>query len=559
MNPSANKILLLGSSLVTCALLGTAAYQENVQQEWRRLQRQYRKALPAEAAGAFKVQLRQIVVPQLGVADRCVSCHVGMAAGESGVQGNRVFARHPALPHDPADYGCTICHGGQGRATEKDAAHGDVHFWPEPMLPRPYAYAGCGTCHTHVAVPRADQLAAGRLLIERADCLACHRLDGRGGTLRPGGAGGMEGPDLSRSGAAGVPPAWFEQHIARRDTARSPAWRVSFQDLDLREREAITAYLGSRVGAPGLVEAKATFNSLGCRGCHKVHGVGGDDGPDLSRVGSADPGQRGFSNVPPPHTLTNWFVEHFRAPARVVPGSAMPELGLSESQIDSLTFYLLSLRESRVPEAYWPMDRIRALRLGTREFASDGATLYGTFCAACHGPRGQGMRYPGATAFPAIGNADFLALASDAFIRATVVHGRKGRRMPPWGESTGGLRPAEIDSVVAYVRRLGATDCEPELRPRRWVTADAAAGSSLYAANCQRCHGARGEGAEGPALAEPTLLAAAGDTYLFETIRRGRRGTSMEGFATSSSVRRELGASEIESIVAFMRTWEAHP
>ena len=559
MNPRANKLLLLSSSLLTCALLTTAAYQENVQQEWRRLQRQYRKALPADAAGTFKVQLRQIVVPALGVTDRCVSCHVGMASGESGVEGNRVFARHPRVPHDPTEYGCTICHGGQGRATEKAAAHGDVHFWPEPMLPRRFAYAGCGTCHTHVAVPRAVHLAGGRLLIERADCLACHRLDGRGGTLRPGGAGGMEGPDLSRLGATGVPPSWYDQHVARRDSTGSTAWRVSFADLTAADRESITEYLGSRVGAPGLVEAKAAFNSLGCRGCHKVHGVGGDDGPDLSRIGSADPGQRNFSQVPEPHTLANWFAEHFRAPARVVPGSAMPELGLAESQIDSLTFYLLSLRESRIPEAYWPMDRIRALRFGAREFIADGPTLYGTFCAACHGTRGQGMRYPGAPAFPAIGSADFLALADDAFLRATVTHGRKGRRMPPWGESTGGLRPAEIDSVVAYVRHMGGTPYEPDSRPRRWVSADPGPGRDLYAANCQRCHGAKGEGSEGPALAEPTLLASATDTYLVETVRRGRRGTSMEGFSTSSSVRRALNLSEIESIVAFMRTWEAHP
>lgn len=559
MNPRANKMLLLGSSLVTCALLTTAAYRENVQQEWRRLQRQYRKSLPAEAAAGFKVQLRQIVVPALAVTDRCVSCHVGMAPGESGVEGSRVFMRHPRLPHDPTDYGCTICHGGQGRATERDAAHGEVHFWPEPMLARRSAYAGCGTCHTHVAVPRADQLAAGRLLIERADCLACHRLDGRGGTLRPGGSGGMEGPDLSTLGAKGVPASWYSRHVVRRDSTGAAAWRVSFADLAPGDQEAITGYLGSRVGAPGLVEAKATFNSLGCRGCHKVHDVGGDDGPDLSRVGSADPGQRDFSQVPEPHTLANWFAEHFRAPARVVPGSAMPELGLSESQIDSLTFYLLSLRESRIPEAYWPMDRIRSLRFGTREFAADGATLYGTFCAACHGTRGQGMRYPGAPAFPAIGNADFLALADDGFLRATVMHGRKGRRMPPWGESTGGLRPAEIDSVVAYVRHMGGTPYEPDARPRRWVGADPGPGRDLYAANCQRCHGASGEGGEGPALAEPTLLASATDTYLVETTRRGRRGTSMEGFSMSSAVRRALNRSEIESIVAFMRTWEAHP
>jgi hypothetical protein len=80
------------------------------------------------------VQLRQVVNPQLGVADRCVSCHVAMAPGEQGVRGANM-APHPPVVHDPAEFGCTVCHGGQGQATEKADAHGDVHFWPEPMLP----------------------------------------------------------------------------------------------------------------------------------------------------------------------------------------------------------------------------------------------------------------------------------------------------------------------------------------------------------------------------------------------------------------------------------------
>ncbi len=50
------------------------------------------------------------------------------------------------------------------------------------------------------------------------------------------------------------------------------------------------------------------------------------------------------------------------------------------------------------------IDRVRAEKLSEREFATDGATLYGTFCAACHGQGGEGMRYPGMAPFPAIGN-----------------------------------------------------------------------------------------------------------------------------------------------------------
>jgi len=86
---------------------------------------------------------------------------------------------------------------------------------------------------------------------------------------------------------------------------------------------------------------------------------------------------------------------------------------LTERQIDHLTYYMLSLRRSNFPEAFWPQDRIRAERFGEREFTIDGATLYGTFCAACHGPQGQGLRYPGMTPFPAIGNPDFVAVAGD--------------------------------------------------------------------------------------------------------------------------------------------------
>jgi hypothetical protein len=67
------------------------------------------------------------------------------------------------------------------------------------------------------------------------------------------------------------------------------AWRASFAEVPERDREAIDVVLRSRVSAPGLVESKAVFHSLGCRGCHKVGGIGGDDGPDLTRIGQMDP------------------------------------------------------------------------------------------------------------------------------------------------------------------------------------------------------------------------------------------------------------------------------
>lgn len=553
----ANKHLLLWTSLGTLALLAWAAYEENSLQEWRQLQREYRSLLPADQQEAFTVQLRQIVVPALDASDRCVSCHVGMAPGQTAVAQHRVFAAHPDVAHDPTAYGCTACHGGQGRATEKDDAHGNVPHWPEPMIPRRYAYAGCGSCHTHLAVPNSAQLARGSALFERFDCLACHKLDGRGGTLRPGGRGGMEGPDLSRAGAVGYDERWYEEHLRQHETERGGTWRDSFGPIRAEDRTALRIFLASRVGAPGLVESKALFHSLGCRGCHKLGGVGGDDGPDLTQEGQRDPGQLDFSHVPGDRSLVAWFEEHFRAPAAIVPDSEMPGLGLPEPHIDALTFYMFSLRRSDFPEAFWPEDRIRAERFDEREFATDGATLYGTFCAACHGPAGEGMRYPGMTAFPAIGNPDFLGRVDDAFLRSAVQRGRPGRRMPAWGQLEGGLRPAEIGAIVSFLREMARAPAPaPAGRPQRWVEGDAGEGAALYAANCAPCHGDEGEGKEGTALANPVLLETATDTYLVETIRSGRRGTSMPGFANPSPVRQLLAQDEIESIVAHIRSWE---
>ncbi len=191
-----------------------------------------------------------------------------------------------------------------------------------------------------------------------------------------------------------------------------------------------------------------------------------------------------------------------------------------------------------------------------REFATDGATLYGTFCAACHGQEGEGMRYPGLPAFPAIGNPDFLRFVSDDFLREQIKRGRPGRRMPAWGELEGGLRSEEINRVAAYIRTLGAVAYEGDPKPRRWVQGDAAEGQQLFVRTCALCHGERGEGKEGPALNNRVFLDLATDSYLFKTIQNGRTGTSMPSFGAGSSVRSALTDSDISSIITFLRTWE---
>lgn len=545
-----NKYLLLASSVGVFALLVTAAVQEHFLKEWRRIQQRARTE-----EGPVPVQLRQVVNPALRASDRCVSCHLSMAPGEQNVRGDAILVPHKPVIHDPAEFGCTVCHGGQGQATEKADAHGQVPFWPEPLLPVRFSYAGCGSCHVPLAVPNEETLRRARQAFERLDCLACHRLDGRGGTLRPGNLG-MEGPDLSRAGLNAYDSDWYSKHLKKSREAQGGPWKASFAAISDSDLELLRIFLSVQMAAPKLIEAKAAFHSAGCLGCHKVSGVGGDEGPELTQAGRKDPGRLDFGAVPGEPTVANWLAEHLRSPGSVVPDSQMPALGLSERQVELLTLYTLSLRRRDVPGSYLPKDSVRAVRFGEREFFPDGATIFGAFCAGCHGLRGQGRRAPGMPGFPSNAHPDFLEIASDGFLIETVTRGRPGRRMPPWGEKEGGLRPEEIRAVVSYLRQLGGVDYKPDGKPPRWVQGDVNQGRRLFAAACSGCHGRNGEGGEGPALNNPVLLASATDSYLVETISRGRKGTAMEGFSTPTVVRPALSRVEIDSVVAFLRTWE---
>jgi len=547
-----NKYLLMLSSIGVFLLLAIAAVSENFLEEWHSIQ-----GAAKSDEGAIDVRLRQIVNPTLRTSDRCVTCHVGMAPGEQITSNLKVAAPHPPVVHSPAEIGCTVCHGGQGQATTKEDAHGNVPFWTEPMLPGKYLQASCGTCHTPLNVPDISTLDTARKTFERLDCYACHRLDGRGGTLRPGGSvTGMEGPDLSTVGIKGYNAEWYAAHVDKAKQAADVLWKNTFSEIGETDRAALKTFLDTRTGAPRLIEAKAQFNTLGCVGCHAVGTFGGDAGPSLSVSGLKDPNQIRFTNVPGEHTLSNWIAQHFRSPVSTVPGSLMPALGLSEDQIDLLTLYTLSLRRRTLPDMFLPKDRVRAMRFGAREFANTGRTLYTATCAACHGPTGRGARYPGLAPNPSITSPEFLELASDDFLFATIQKGRPGRPMLAWGERENGFTADEIRALVAYIRSIGGNvQHVPDTRPQIWARGDIGVGERLYASNCAGCHGKAGEGIEGPAFNNSGFLAAVTDTFLVETIARGRQGTVMQGFTNPSPIRRNLTREEIEAIVVYIRSF----
>ncbi|HET7501332.1 MAG TPA: c-type cytochrome [Kofleriaceae bacterium] len=75
-----------------------------------------------------------------------------------------------------------------------------------------------------------------------------------------------------------------------------------------------------------------------------------------------------------------------------------------------------------------------------------GAAVYGKHCLTCHGDatrRGEAV---------SLINPELQLVASDAFLRHAVAHGRPGTKMEPF---EGKLTDAEIDGVVRFVRSLG--------------------------------------------------------------------------------------------------------
>ena len=135
-----------------------------------------RKALDAQTP-----RIEQTIVTGFGESrvDRCATCHAAIddprfqghaeplkshpysvSLGDTQVAGGAWERRHKF-----SDFGCTVCHGGQGRGLETVYAHGEDEYWPEPLLGyvtqpnwhkqftakltgREYMQANCAQCHT---------------------------------------------------------------------------------------------------------------------------------------------------------------------------------------------------------------------------------------------------------------------------------------------------------------------------------------------------------------------------------------------------------------------------
>jgi cytochrome c oxidase cbb3-type subunit III len=134
------------------------------------------------------------------------------------------------------------------------------------------------------------------------------------------------------------------------------------------------------------------------------------------------------------------------------PGRVMPAFTqLTDAEVEAIVAHLRSWPGQKPPRT-----RARDRIAGN---AARGQAIYERHCTACHGAHGEGGHGTGVTLSrprsapilaPALNNPGFLAAASDAQIKTTLVHGREGTPMRSFLKQ--GLKERDINDIVAYVR-----------------------------------------------------------------------------------------------------------
>ncbi len=228
------------------ALLGATVWMiaAEYRQPWRQYQREYRRLLasaPEAAPPRRRPAIEQIWLPDLTLDyhfqrvarfDRCTTCHQGIGEVDRGFP--QPFRSHPRpeflagsdSPHPVEEFGCTICHDGQGSGTSfRHSSHSPdtpeaaarwrrEHDWQPnphwewPMLPLRFVESRCLQCHHEVTDlepserfpdPPAPKLMAGYHLIREHGCFGCHEIDGYDA------AGRRIGPDMRLEPENGPP------------------------------------------------------------------------------------------------------------------------------------------------------------------------------------------------------------------------------------------------------------------------------------------------------------------------------------------------------------------
>jgi hypothetical protein len=160
-----------------------------------------------QSVQSLDVKLRQInvnppgreinYVGGVGLVDRCQSCHLAtdplivptvmtVTKADLGLAKSHdaPFTSHPdpdLLKFHPLEkFGCSPCHGGNGRALDSvQTAHGRYEHWLWPLYYPENYDAGCQQCHAADAITEhAQVLNRAKQLYREKGCIGCHKFQG---------------------------------------------------------------------------------------------------------------------------------------------------------------------------------------------------------------------------------------------------------------------------------------------------------------------------------------------------------------------------------------------
>ncbi len=296
----------------------------------------------------------------------------------------------------------------------------------------------------------------GAAIVDALNCAGCHQGTGT--------EAWSPGPPL-QSIRDRVRPDWLRGYLAAPTAIRPFGYypgsgsRMPAFDLSPAEADSLADWVAG--GAPVVAAAeeevegeseRATSSDvrakrlledhLACLGCHALDGAGGRIAPALDGAGA--------------RLRPEYLRRMVHTPARAVPGTVMPAPLEDSATIGRVVTYL---RRQAQPggSSYLSLVDHRPARPRLSPGRSPSA-LYASYCAACHGPTGEGDGF----------NAAYLPLlptthADSAHMSTRPddtlfdgIHGGghilgRSHRMPAFG---GTLTTAEIRGLVAHLREL---------------------------------------------------------------------------------------------------------
>jgi len=541
---------------------------------------------------ARKPRIEQIVVSNFGETrvDRCTTCHIASddprfatyaeplkthpySTAMGDVQKNGKWERR----HKFSEFGCTVCHDGQGRGLDPEYSHGKDEYWPDPLLGfttqahwrkdhapklkgKEYMQANCAQCHTDIAFPGTPLVTKGRELFFSSNCYGCHRIEGL--------SDGTIGPDLSDVGKKWkLDYLWGRIADPRSILATSIMPKFNMKDEDIK---ALVIFLKSRKGrnfaeteiqrfkvklTGGAELVQATIKPVqinasemlkqgeklvldrACTACHKLGDRDGGIAPDLSFEGQLRDGA--------------WLLSHFKNPKSTMPDSIMPAFRFTDDEFKAMTAYLLTLKGPATP--------------------ASGDAIYKSLCLRCHGEKGDGLGPIAEHLDPAprdLTKAGFMNSKTEARLVGSIRNGVAGTSMPAWGKL---VSEEQAKAVLGFIQTSFTKEPRRELKPRQVpeknpvaMGADSVArGEALFVNRCAGCHGRKGDGKGANSLdilprprnlRNTAFVNSVDDRRLFESIQYGVQGTAMPPWIDYGLTNNDVG-----DLVNFIRSINSTP